>query len=98
MNINLPELITALSLLITAVAGVLAFFSQRRATQAKELAEILERVAGAMAKGIEGMDSVLKSNDAKKIKEAVQAIAEKMGIEDEVHSFLVKLGYSEEEG
>jgi hypothetical protein len=86
------EVVAVLSGVINLVGAIAGFFGWKHHRKAAAAAEQVERTGEAVIQGIEACEQVIKTDEAKRVKQSVQAAARAAGVEDFLHRWLVRLG------
>lgn len=88
------EIAAIVSGVVNVLGAIAGFFGWKRRKKIERVAEQVERTGEAVIQGIEACEKVLGSDEAKRVKRSVQAVAEAAGVEDTLHDWLKKLGLS----
>jgi len=86
---DIAAIASGLANLVCVVAGL---FGLKKHQEVKASAEKIERAGEAVIQGVEACEKILEGEDAKRVKQSVQAVAEAAGVEGTLHNWLVKLG------
>ncbi len=90
------EIITVVSGALNVIGIIAGALGWKRLGEIRETARQVERVGEAVIQGVEACGKVIGSDDAKKVKRSVQAVAEAAGVEGFLHRWLVRLGLAKE--
>ena len=86
------EIITFVSGAINVIGVIAGLFGWKRHQELKDAAVQVERAGEAVIQGVEACGKLIGSDDAKQVKQSIQAVAEAAGSEDFLHGWLVRLG------
>ena len=78
--------------LANVVCVVAGLFGWKKHQQVRDAAEKIERAGEAVIQGVEACEKILGGEDAKQVKQSINAVAEAAGVESFLHDWLVRLG------
>ena len=86
------EIITIVSGALNVLGAIAGMFGWKKHQDLKNAADQVERVGEAVIQGVEACGNILDTDEAKQVKQSVQAVAQAAGVESTLHNWLVRLG------
>jgi len=90
------EIVAIISGVFNIAGAIAGFFGWNQHQKVKALAERVQSTGEAVIQGVEACKNVLGTDEAKQVKQSIQAVSEAAGTEDFLHSWLVRLGLAKE--
>ena len=86
------EIVAVISGVVNVFGAVAGLFGWKKHQEVVSAAEQVQRTGEAIIQGVEACKTALGSDEAKAVKESIQAVAESAGVEGFLHGWLVRLG------
>lgn len=91
------EIVGIISGLLNVAGAIAGLFGYRKHQQVVKLAQDVERAGEAVILGVEAAERIVGSDEAKQVKQTIQTVAEAAGVEDNLHSWIQKLGLAKKD-